>query len=80
MKEFLLKPGVKMIGEGKISFPSDLTPPVSPPQAPEPPLPPERTNPGAICIKHLGILLDGRSVDQVEEEMGRMFQKLGYAF
>jgi hypothetical protein len=80
MKAFLLKPGVKQIGDGKISFPSNLTPPVSPPQAPEPPLPPERTNPGAVCIKHLDILLDGRSVDQVEEETGQMFQKLGYPF
>jgi len=80
MKAFLQKPGVKEIGNGKISFPSNLTPPVSPPQAPEPPLPPERTNPGAVCIKHLGILLDGRTVEQVDEEMRRMFQKLGYVF
>ncbi len=80
MKSFLQKPGVKEIGNGKISFPSNLTPPESPPQAPEPPVPPERTNPGAVCIKHLGILLDGRTLEQVEEEMRRMVQKLGYVF
>ena len=72
------KPGVKQLEDGKISFPSELTPPTSPPEAPEPPLPPDRTDPSAVCMKHLGILLDGRTVEQLDEEVRRMFQKVGY--
>jgi len=78
MKEFMQKPGVKQLEDGKISFPSELTPPASPPEAPEPPLPPDRTDPRAVCMKHLGILLDGRTVEQLDEEVQRMFQKVGY--
>ena len=78
MKAFMQLPGVKQLEAGKISYPTELTPPASPPEAPEPPLPPDRTDPRAVCMKHLGLLLDGRSVEQLDEEMQRLFQKVGY--
>lgn len=79
MKMFMQKPGVKQLEDGKISFPSELTPPASPPQAPKPPLPPDRTDPRAVCMKHLDILLDGRNLEKLEAEVRAMFQKVGYA-
>ncbi len=78
MREFMQKPGVKQLEGGRYSYPADLTPPASPPQAPEPPLPPDRTDPSAVCVKHLGILLDGRTMDQLHEEVRSFLQKVGY--
>ncbi|MES2593988.1 MAG: hypothetical protein V4662_01560 [Verrucomicrobiota bacterium] len=78
MKEFMKKPGVEQLGDGKISYPSELTLPAAPPEAPKPPTPPDRTNPRAVCIKHLDILLDGRTLEQLEVELRGMFQKVGY--
>ena len=78
MKEFMQKPGVKQLEDGRFSYPADLTPPEPPPQAPEPPMPPDRTDPSAVCMKHLGILLDGRTLDQLDEEVRRFLQKVGY--
>ena len=78
MKVFMQKPGVKQLEEGRISYPAELTPPASPPEAPKPPLPPDRTDPRAVCIKHLDILLDGRNLEQLEAETRAMLQKVGY--
>lgn len=77
MEAFLLKPGVTKLDDGRVSYPTTLTPPPDPPELPKPPLPPDRTDPKAVCAKHLGILLDGRSLDQLNEEVVRMFQNLG---
>ena len=78
MEAFLLKPGVTKLEDGRISYPTTLTPPADPPELPKPPLTPDRTDPKAVCAKHLGILLDGRSLDQLNEEVVRMFQNLGF--
>ncbi len=77
MEAFLLKPGVTKLDDGRISYPTTLTPPADPPELPKPPLPPDRTDPKAVCAKHLGILLDGRSLDLLNEEVVRMFKNLG---
>ncbi len=77
MEAFLLKPGVTKLDDGRISYPNTLTPPADPPELPKPPLPPDRTDPKAVCAKHLGILLDGRSLAQLNEEVMRMFMNMG---
>jgi hypothetical protein len=63
MKLFMQKPGVKQLEGGRFSYPAELTPP---------------TDPSAVCMKHLSILLDGRTLDQLDEELRLMFQKVGY--
>lgn len=78
MKEFMKQPGVEQLPEGKISYPLDLKLPAAPPEAPEPPMPPDRTNPQAVCIKHLDVLLDGRTLTQLDKELHIMFEKVGY--
>lgn len=78
MEAFLRKPGVKKLEDGRISYPTSLMPPADPPELPKPPVPPDRTDPKAVCAKHLGILLDGRSLEQLNEEVVRLFRNMGH--
>ncbi len=77
MQLFMQKPGVKDLGGGRFSYPKDLTPPASPPDPPPEPEPPEGTDPDAVCVKHLRILLNDRTLARLDEEVRAMFQKNG---
>lgn len=79
MAEFMQQPGVKDLGNGRFSYPKSLTPPEPPPEGPKPPEPPDNTDPEAVCVKHLNILLGDRTLDQVEQELRAMFQKSGFS-
>lgn len=79
MAEFMRKPGVQDLGNGRFSYPKDLTPPAPPPEPPKQPEPPDNTDPDAVCAKHLGILLGGRSLEAVDQELRAMFQKNGFS-
>lgn len=79
MAEFMKQPGVKDLGNGRFSYPKSLTPPAPPPDGPKPPEPPDNTDPEAVCVKHLNILLGDRTLDQVEQELRAMFQKSGFS-
>lgn len=77
MKEFMKQPGVTLQADGQIAFPTDLSLPKAPPEAPKVPLPPDRTDPQAVCMKHLHLLLDGRTLGQLAEEVERFRVKVG---
>ena len=77
MAEFMKQPGVKDLGDGKFSYPSNLTPPAAPPAPPEAPIPPDGTEPDEVCTKHLDALLDGRSLDQLEAQVRAAFTQAG---
>ena len=79
MKEFMQQPGVKDLGGGRFSYPKELTPPSPPPDPPKEPEPPDNTDPDAVCAKHLNILLNDRTLVQLEEEVRAMFQKNGFS-
>ena len=79
MKAFMQQPGVQDLGNGRFSYPKTLTPPAPPPDAPKAPEPPENTDPDAVCMKHLRILLGERTFETVEAELRTMFQKSGYS-
>ncbi|WP_395752679.1 SHD1 domain-containing protein [Prosthecobacter sp.] len=79
MKEFMQQPGVKDLGGGRFSYPKGLTPPTPPPSPPKDPQPPDDTDPDAVCAKHLGILLNDRSLEQIEQEVRAMFLKNGFS-
>lgn len=76
--DFLKQPGVEKLPDGRVSYPVSLTPPSPPPQVPKPPQPPDGTSPEKLAVKHLDILLDGRSLMELEEQCCAMFAKLGY--
>lgn len=77
MDEFMKQPGVKNLGDGRISYPSSLKPPPAPAALPEAPKPPDGTEPDEVAVKHLDVLLDGRSLEQVEGEVRAAFTKAG---
>jgi hypothetical protein len=71
MDEFLKKPEVKKLPDGRFEYPNYL----KPPEAPKPPHPDYLTaNLGQI---HMGILLDGRTDAQLQQEASTALQKLG---
>jgi hypothetical protein len=73
MEEFRKLPGVTTTDDGRIRYPSSLTPPA----APEPPGGKGLDYDPQIPLKHLGLLLDGRTEDAVEAEMARRFAEIG---
>jgi hypothetical protein len=75
---FLRQPGVEKLPDGRVSYPVTLTPPSPPPQAPKPPEPPDGTPPDQVAQKHLGILLEGRTLNELENQCRAMFGKLGH--
>ena len=79
MREFMQRPDVKDLGGGRFSYPKDLTPPAPPPDPPKEPEPPDNTDPDAVCAKHLNILLNDRTLAQLEDEVRTMFQKNGFS-
>lgn len=79
MDEFMKLPGVKDLGGGRFSYPTNLTPPAPPPEPPKRPEPPDNTDPDAVCAKHLNILLGDRTLDALEQEVRAMFQKNGFS-
>ena len=71
MDEFLKKPEVKKLPDGRFEYPNYL----KPPEAPKPPHPDYLTaNLGQI---HMGILFDGRTDAQLQQEAATALQKLG---
>lgn len=67
--EFLKLPGVRKLEDGRIEYPSKLTPPL-------PPVSPEgigREYNEQTPFKYLGVLLDGRSEEEVERDMASKF-------
>lgn len=77
MQEFMQQPGVKDLGDGRFSYPKDLAPPAPPPDPPKEPEPPDGTDPDAVCVKHLNILLNDRTLEQLDAEVRAMFTKNG---
>jgi hypothetical protein len=72
-EEFLKLPGVRKIEGGRIQYPSNLTPPL-------PPVSPDGEHSDyneQTPFKHLGLLLDGRTEAQVEQEMSARFAEIG---
>lgn len=71
MDEFLKLPGVKRGEGGQFTYPSNLTPPKGPP-------PPGGQEYGEdTVLKHLDVLLDGRSEEQLQKEIASGFAKIG---
>ena len=79
LKEFMQQPGVQDLGSGRFSYPKSLTPPTPPPDPPLDPEPPDNTDPDAVCVKHLKILLNDRTLAQLEAEVRAMFVKSGFS-
>lgn len=79
MAKFMKQPGVQDLGNGRFSYPKSLTPPAPPPDASKAPEPPENTDPDAVCVKHLRILLGERTLEAVEQELRALFQTRGYS-
>ena len=77
MSDFMKQPGVKDLGDGRFSYPTNLTPPAAPPAAPEAPKAPDGTDPDEVCLKHLNVLLDGRSLYDLDNEVRTAFLKAG---
>jgi hypothetical protein len=77
MADFMKLPGVEDLGGGRFSYPKNLTPPVAPPKPPVMPEPPDGTEPDQVALKHLDVLLDGRSLEQMEREVRSGFLKVG---
>ncbi|MGL4400823.1 MAG: hypothetical protein ACRCXD_13205 [Luteolibacter sp.] len=70
---FLKLPGVRKLGDGRIEYPTSLTPPL-------PPISPDgagRAYSDQTPLKHLGLLLDARSEAEVEREMTAKFAEIG---
>lgn len=57
---------IQNLNKDRFSYPKILTPP-------------DNTDPEAVCVKHLNILLGDRTLDQVEQELRAMFQKNGFS-
>jgi len=71
LDEFLKKPEVKKLPDGRFEYPNYL----KPPEAPKPPHPDYLTaNLGQI---HMGLLFDGRTDAQLQQEATLALQKLG---
>ena len=79
MRDFMQQPGVQDLGGGRFSYPKSLTPPAPPPDPPQDPEPPDNTDPDAVCVKHLKILLNDRSLEQLDQEVRAMFVKSGFS-
>ncbi len=75
-EEFLKLPGVTQTGDGRFSYPSSLKPP-KPPDSPDGP---DATYDEKVPLKHLDILLDGRSEAEVQQEMIVGLQRAGVKF
>lgn len=72
-EEFLKLPGVRKTGDGRIEYPTSLTPPL-PPASPDGA---GRAYSDQTQFKHLGLLLDGRTEAEVEREMIARFAEIG---
>jgi len=70
---FLKLPGVTETADGKIRYPSSLTPPL-PPASPDGK---DADYSDQTPLKHLGLLLDGRTEAELEQEMARKFSAIG---
>lgn len=77
MAEFVKQPGVKDLGDGRFSHPSDLAPPEEPKGLPEEPVVPDGEDPKNLTSKHLDVLLDGRTLEQLEQLIRAAFDKAG---
>lgn len=69
---FKKAPGVIDLGGGRVRYPSTLKPPAEPPV----PTGPGGVNPNKVCAKHLGILLDGRSLADLDRDVRAAFAKV----
>jgi hypothetical protein len=70
MSEFFKLPGVKKLGDGRVSYPGTLT-------LPTPPEEPAGKNGEDFGIEKLDILYDGRAGSQIEAQMKEGFKKIG---
>jgi hypothetical protein len=68
---FKRQPGVEDLGGGRIRYPSTLRPPAEPTR----PAGPGGIDPTKVCVKHLKILLDGRSLEQLDRDVRAAFAK-----
>ena len=68
---FKRNPGVVDLGGGMIRYPSNLKPPAEP----ERPAGPGGIDPTKVCAKHLSILLGGRSLAQLDQEVRAAFAR-----
>ena len=70
IEEFKHKPGVTILGDGRFSYPSSLTPPAPPPA-------PFDKDPEQAAFVHQNVLLAGKTVEQVALEAEQALQKVG---
>jgi hypothetical protein len=70
-EEFKKNPGVIDLGGGMIRYPNNLRPPAEPPA----PATPGNTDATKVCVKHLGILLDGRTPAELDAQVRAAFLK-----
>jgi hypothetical protein len=72
---FKKQPGVIDLGNGMVRYPPDLEMPE--PKLPPLPTPPDNVDPRKVCARHIGILLGGRTFEQLEAEVRAAYQKVG---
>jgi hypothetical protein len=70
MDEFMRKPGVKDLGGGRFSYPSELAPP-------QPPREPFDVPSDQMVLRHLPLLLNGKTPEQVAIEAETALKKAG---
>ncbi|MDR3403555.1 MAG: hypothetical protein P4L99_13740 [Chthoniobacter sp.] len=68
---FKKQPGVEDLGGGQIRYPGTLTLPV----APTPPVGPGNVDPTKVCAKYTGVLLDGRTPEELDKEVRAAFAR-----
>jgi len=68
---FKKQPGVVDLGGGQYRFPANMTPPV----APQVPVTPGNVDPTKVCAKYTGILLDGRTPEELDKEVKAAFAR-----
>lgn len=71
MDEFLKKPGVKLLPDGRFTYPLELKPPTAP-KAPKP-----QYDNGDVENIHSAILLGGRTLEEVAADADQKLSKLG---
>ncbi|MEP6671235.1 MAG: hypothetical protein ABJF10_18885 [Chthoniobacter sp.] len=67
-------PGVENLGMGQFRFPATLKPPTAP-TVPVAPAGPGNIDPGKVCAKYMGILLDGRTPEALDKEVRAAFAR-----
>jgi hypothetical protein len=77
IEAFKKQPGVVVLSENMVRFPANLQMPQ--PKMPKFPTPPDNVDPQKVCVRHVDILLGGRTLEQLEADVRAGYQKAGIA-